>query len=235
MPLAMQVKLLRILQEHCFERIGSNKSISTDVRIIAATHRDVEGEISKGTFREDLYYRLNVFPIEMPALRDRLDDLPILIDELSNRIEQSKGVKIQFLPRALSALAQYQWPGNVRELANLVERMAILSPGGLIDLTDLPAKFISQENLASLTSNDKNEVPDLHQQAIGAIPYLPEEGIDLKEHLVMLERYLIEQALVENNGVVARAAGFLKMRRTTLVEKMRKYGMNKYSHDQAST
>ncbi len=228
MPLAMQVKLLRVLQERSFERIGSNKSIDADVRIIAATHRNLESEIDAGKFREDLYYRLNVFPIEMPALRDRIDDLPLLIDELVSRLARDERMKIRFLPRALSALTQYEWNGNVRELANLIERMTILSPGALIDKKDLPVKFIAQEGLFAVDEVDATlEGEAVEVKESEATTYFTESGIDLKEHLINMERQLIEQALLESHGVVAKAADFLKMRRTTLVEKMRKYGMCK--------
>lgn len=229
MPLPMQVKLLRVLQERCYEKVGSNKSIETNVRIIAATHRDLETEIKEGRFREDLYYRLNVFPIEIPALRDRIEDLPSLLNDLIARIEGTKRACVRFLPRAVAALSRYNWPGNVRELANLVERMAILYPNGMIDVKDLPPKFMQSTSIRHETQNEDplaviNEDEDL---PLGAVPYLPPEGLDLKEHLINTERKLIEKALEENGGVVAHAAEFLKMRRTTLVEKMRKYGIER--------
>ena len=139
MPLAMQVKLLRVLQERCFERVGSNTSTVVDVRIIAATHRNLEQEIENSRFREDLYYRLNVFPLELPALRDRIEDLSVILDELIARTTTE--VKIKFLPKTANILMQYAWPGNIRELANLIERLSILYPGGLIDVEHLPEKF----------------------------------------------------------------------------------------------
>ena len=141
MSLNMQVKLLRVLQERTFERVGSNKSIEADVRIIAATHRNLEEAITEGKFREDLFYRLNVFPIEMPPLRDRVEDIPLLVNELIRRIEHEKRGSVRLTQGAILALCQYNWPGNVRELANLVERLAILFPFGVVDVGDLPEKF----------------------------------------------------------------------------------------------
>ena len=141
MPLAMQVKLLRVLQERQFERVGGNRIISIDVRVISATHRNLEDAIKEERFREDLFYRLNVFPIEMPPLRDRLEDLPLLINELIARIEHEKRGSVRVSPASMMALCQYSWPGNVRELANLIERLAILYPYGVVDVADLPEKF----------------------------------------------------------------------------------------------
>ncbi|WP_162232374.1 sigma-54-dependent transcriptional regulator [Methylogaea oryzae] len=128
MPLSMQVKLLRVLQERSFERVGSNKTIQCDVRVVAATHRNLEDEIRQNRFREDLFYRLNVFPIEIPPLRERVEDLPLLVDELVRRIENERRGSVRFTPAAMGVLQQHHWPGNVRELANLVERLAILYP-----------------------------------------------------------------------------------------------------------
>ena len=141
MPLPMQVKILRVLQERKFERVGGNKSIEADVRVIAATHRDLEAMIAEGKFREDLYYRLNVFPIEMPALRERTEDIPLLINELVMRMEKEKRGSIRFNAAAIMSLCQHDWSGNVRELANLVERMAIMHPHGVIGISELPKKY----------------------------------------------------------------------------------------------
>ena len=143
MSLQMQVKLLRVLQERSFERVGSNKTIRCNVRIIAATHRDLDAAIIAGRFREDLYYRLNVFPLQMPPLRERLDDLPVLIEHLVQRQGHSAGRAIQFDQSAMSCLARNRWPGNVRELANLLERLAILFPAP-DDYCGRPAGPLSQ-------------------------------------------------------------------------------------------
>ena len=138
MSLHMQVKLLRVLQERTFERVGSNKTIHCNVRIIAATHRDLEQAIKEDNFREDLYYRLNVFPIEVPPLRERVEDIPVLVNDLIQRIEHEKRGSVRLTPAAVTALTHYRWAGNVRELANLIERLAILYPYGVVDVADLP-------------------------------------------------------------------------------------------------
>ncbi|MDW2173180.1 sigma 54-interacting transcriptional regulator, partial [Vibrio sp. 1567] len=141
MPMSMQVKLLRVLQERCFERVGGNSTIKVNVRVVAATHRNLESMIEEGTFREDLFYRLNVFPIEMPALKERKQDIPLLLQELMTRLEAEGGQPICFTPRAINSLMEHHWPGNVRELANLVERMIILYPNSLVDVNHLPTKY----------------------------------------------------------------------------------------------
>jgi len=222
MPLSMQVKLLRVLQERSFERVGSNKTMRCDVRIVAATHRDLEEAIRQNRFREDLYYRLNVFPIEVPALRERLEDIPVLVADLTERLKAEKKATVKLTPAALKVLQRYSWPGNVRELSNLIERLAILYADEVVDAADLPDKF-RRGSLAESEvgpSPTPQEGPDFHDLA-----RLPEEGLDLREHLNQLEVELIRQALDECHGVVAHAATLLRMRRTTLVEKMRKYGL----------
>ncbi|HYE37813.1 sigma-54 dependent transcriptional regulator [Methylocaldum sp.] len=225
MPLSMQVKLLRVLQERSFERVGSNKTIQCDVRIIAATHRNLEEEISRNRFREDLYYRLNVFPIEVPSLRDRLEDIPALVEDLTARLKAEKRGDMRLTPAAFRVLQRYHWPGNVRELANLIERLAILYPNNVVDAADLPEKF--QQYVKPEDAVLRHE-PDVGNTVLSeglALARLPEKGLDLREHLNNLECELIKQALDECNGVVAHAANLLRMRRTTLVEKLRKYGL----------
>ncbi|HHJ13529.1 MAG TPA: sigma-54-dependent Fis family transcriptional regulator [Gammaproteobacteria bacterium] len=230
MSLNMQVKLLRVLQERTFERVGSNKSIQADVRIIAATHRDLEQAITEGKFREDLFYRLNVFPIQMPPLRDRVEDIPLLVNELIRRIEHEKRGSVRLTQGAILALCQYNWPGNVRELANLIERLAILYPFGVVDVGDLPEKF-RVDGLGEGRSVLNEELLAAQSQpmelASETEPRLPRDGLDLKEHLSQLEVGFIKQALDDANGVVAQAAKRLGMRRTTLVEKLRKYGLQR--------
>ena len=225
MPLDMQVKILRVLQERSFERIGSNKTIQTDVRIIAATHKDLETMIEEGKFREDLYYRLNVFPIEMPPLRERVEDIPLLLNELITRLENEKRGSIRFNSAAIMSLCRHEWAGNVRELANLVERMAILHPYGVVGVQDLPKKFRHVEESDEDFMLPAASAGGVTVASIDHTALLPVNGIDLKEYLTTLERSLIQQALDDAGGVVARAAEKLKTRRTTLVEKMRKYGM----------
>lgn len=245
MPLAMQVKLLRVLQERTFERVGSNKTIHCDVRVIAATHRSLENEIKENRFREDLFYRLNVFPIEIPALKDRAEDIPLLVNDLIARMEASNRGSVRLTNAALTVLMQHEWPGNVRELANLIERLAIINPKGLVEAADLPEKFqqykVSSEEIIEEIFDDAEPVnPEEEDQqsgqvdviaafegSSGALAQLPEQGIDLKEYLNVLEVDLIRQALNECSGVVAHAAKRLNMRRTTLVEKLRKYDLQR--------
>jgi sigma-54 specific flagellar transcriptional regulator A len=246
MPTAMQVKLLRVLQERTFERVGSNRTIHCDVRVIAATHRYLENEIKENRFREDLFYRLNVFPIEIPALKDRTEDLPLLVNDLVARMEASNRGSVRLTNAAMAMLMQHEWPGNVRELANLIERLAIIKPKGLIDAADLPEKFqhykVPEEVLDGIEVFDMEE-DELSEQgdvistfdgtmktfegAVNNLAQLPEHGIDLKEYLNDLEIDLIQQALNECGGVVAHAAKRLNMRRTTLVEKLRKYDLQR--------
>ncbi len=236
MPLTMQVKLLRVIQERSFERVGSNKSIKSDVRIVAATHRDLEMLIEDGRFREDLYYRLNVFPVEMPPLSSRAEDLPLLVNELITRLEHEKKSSVRLTPAAMMALCNYDWPGNVRELANLMERLTILHPYGVVDAADLPPKMaphgrVLTEGRDEVDANASGSaiplVSGMPQVALNNKPRLPRDGIDLKQHLTDIEISLIEQALDECSGVVAHAANRLKIRRTTLVEKMRKYSIQR--------
>ncbi|MDD5580801.1 MAG: sigma-54 dependent transcriptional regulator [Methylobacter sp.] len=239
MPMAMQVKLLRVLQERTFERIGSNKTLHCDVRVIAATHRYLEREIKENRFREDLFYRLNVFPIEVSPLRDRAEDIPLLVKDLLTRMEASNRGSIRLTNAALAVLMQYKWPGNVRELANLIERLAIIYPKGVVDVVDLPEKFqqyeVPDEIAINTEETDSDDIDLSGQMEIGNNPdgfpasliQLPGQGMDLKEYLNVMEGDLIRQALNECNGVVAHAAKLLNMRRTTLVEKLRKYDLHR--------
>jgi sigma-54 specific flagellar transcriptional regulator A len=230
MSLPMQVKILRVLQERSFERVGSNKTIECSVRIIAATHRDLEHLIKEGNFREDLYYRLNVFPIEVPPLRERVEDIAVLVNDLISRIETEKRGSVRLTPGAVAALSHYQWPGNVRELANLIERLAILYPYGVVDIKDLPEKFREGIDVPSAEGDYSLPIVTMSGDEPGTIesgPRLPKDGIDLKAHLGDVELSLIKQALDESDGVVAHAAKSLNMRRTTLVEKLRKYGIQR--------
>ncbi len=227
MPLNMQVKILRVLQERTFERVGSNRTLSADVRIIAATHKHLEDMIESGDFREDLYYRLNVFPIEMPALRERVEDIPLLINELIARMEKEKRGSLRMNSAAIMSLCRHNWPGNVRELANLVERLAIMHPYGVIGVQELPKKFRYVDDYDENRPVEDTGMPSAIPGLVGldAPALLPVNGIDLKDYLSNLEKQLIQQALDEAGGVVARAAEKLRIRRTTLVEKVRKYGL----------
>jgi sigma-54 specific flagellar transcriptional regulator A len=244
MPLQMQVKLLRVLQERTYERVGGTKLIKCDVRVIAATHRNLETMIEDGQFREDLYYRLNVFPIDSPALRERKEDIPLLLQELVSRLELDNS-QIKFTENAMISLMEHKWAGNVRELSNLVERLMILYPNQLIDLSDLPSKYkhldvedyepdypeelLERDAINALfggADNEDDEDVDNSQDNTLSTE-LPVEGLNLKEYISDLEVSLITQALEQQDWVVARAAEALGMRRTTLVEKMRKYNISK--------
>jgi len=246
MSLPMQVKLLRVLQERIYERVGSNVSSECDVRIIAATHRNLEESIVRGNFRGDLFYRLNVFPIEMPALSERLDDLPELIRDFVKVAAKRGRPALRLLPETLEALAGYSWPGNIRELSNLIERLAILCPDRAVGIGDLPARYRPTDWTAPIaTATLTAEIPQLLASMAGsdeaeseavlpaslwageqdAITRLPEQGVDLRAHLMVIERSLISQALQRSGGTVAHAARLLSLRRTTLVEKLRKLGM----------
>jgi len=225
MPQPMQVKLLRVLQERTFERVGSNHSIECDVRIVAATHQNLETMIEDGTFREDLFYRLNVFPIEMPPLRDRSQDLPELVRLMSASMRSQDRPGVRLTRRAMAALCAYEWPGNVRELGNLMERLAIIKPGAAVDLEDLPERYAANPGDPESVeweepAAEAAEAPEAPDPMV-----LPDGGLDLRAHIGDMEQSLIRQALERTDGVVAQAARLLKMRRTTLVEKLRKYGL----------
>ena len=237
LPLHMQVKLLRVLLEHSYERVGGIRTMKADVRIVAATRHNLEEMMAQGRFREDLYYRLSVFPIEIPPLRERAEDIPLLINALVARLEREQRGSVRFNAAALQSLCRHDWPGNVRGLANLVERMAILHPYAVVSVRELPKKYrhVDEEDEATvLLPQDALSVHGVPLTAEGSdglvapesIP-LPVNGINLKDYLNNLEVSLIEQALSDSNGVVARAADRLQIRRTTLVEKMRKYGIER--------
>jgi sigma-54 specific flagellar transcriptional regulator A len=256
---AMQVKLLRVLQERAFERVGSCTTQSCDVRVIAATHRNLEECIAKGTFREDLFYRLNVVPVEMPPLRERKGDLPYLIASLADRVQAMHGQPVRLKTEAVVALEQYRWPGNVRELSNLLERLAIESAGAPVGVAELPSRYrpagwVAADDIepeldftpryqpayvavdAEIEADSELSPADVDAlleagaelEPVGAPPShgeLPAEGMDLKQYLEDLEHLLIRKALDAANGTVAQAARLLGLRRTTLVEKLRKYGL----------
>ena len=259
MSLQMQVKLLRVLQERRFERLGGNQTKAADLRIVCATHRDLERMTGNGSFRSDLFYRINVFPLEMPALRERCSDLPLLANELISRMTADGHAGISFTADALAAMACHDWPGNVRELANLIERLAILHPGALVSARELPRhlrRHVDENALAAAEASREavagagwpaghpatspGEGPDAAPQGsagassppaaladnlLGHAAFGPGHG--LKDYLSEIEEQLIRKALAESNGTVAEAAKALGMRRTTLVEKLRKFGIDR--------
>jgi sigma-54 specific flagellar transcriptional regulator A len=250
---SMQVKLLRVLQERVFERVGNHVPIRCNVRIIAATHRNLEESIGRGAFREDLFHRLNVFPIDMPPLRKRVEDLPLLARELVAQNVTDGRSKVQLAQRTLAALALHPWTGNVRELGNLIERLSIIACGRIVQIEDLPPKYrppegwvweerqterMDQETAEERVLDDEETLDLLETGAVAGIAAgsssttaadglttLPAAGIDLRAHLLSIERTLVQQALERADGIVAHAARLLNLRRTTLVEKLRKLGI----------
>lgn len=220
----MQVKLLRVLQERSFEPVGSVKSLPADARIVAATHRDLEAAINQGLFREDLFYRLNVFPIPLPPLRERLEDIPALAEHILRRFEAEGRDRVEINAAAMEVMMQYPWTGNVRELQNILERLVILYPSEKVGVAQLPAKILP-DNIA-IPVRSREPLPRVDEQIYSERQVLPADGdIDLKQHLEQIERDLILQSLALSDGVVARAAARLNLKRTTLVEKIKKLGI----------
>jgi DNA-binding NtrC family response regulator len=202
----LQVKLLRVLQEQKFERVGSTRTIGVDIRTIAATNQDLFSAVKKGSFREDLYYRLNVIPIKVPPLRQRRSDIPLLVDFFVKKFGQEKQKRVKgFTSQAMDAVLKYEWPGNVRELENLIERVVILAGGDEIGLDDIPEPVKGRaETIESLGIT------------------IPKSDIPFEHAVEEYEKGLILQALHETNWVKTKAAKLLKMNRTTLIEKMKK-------------
>lgn len=207
----LQSKLLRVLQERQFDRIGGMKTIKIDIRVIAATHQNLKKGVEEGKFREDLYYRLNVIPIEIPPLRERKSDIPLLAHHFLSQFKKNKKLKIQGINgEALGRLMQYHFPGNVRELENMIERIVILSNNEIITLDDLP------EKLQSLP------------ETTGPIPIeIPEDGISLDTAVSEFERTLILQALNKTGWVKNKAAQLLNLNRTTLIEKIKRQNLRR--------
>jgi sigma-54 specific flagellar transcriptional regulator A len=252
MSLDMQVKLLRVLQERTVDPIGGTRQVQVDVRVVAATHRDLETEIAAGRFREDLYYRLNVLPMVTPPLRERNDDVPELLGFFAKKCASYGKQPIRFKTDFMAALQKYPWPGNVRELSNVVDRFSTLYAGQELDLRAIPPTLLPKglvsaqaelqakapllakmemtpppEVLAEMSSaaeseEEENDVEGLIMLAQG-MPQLPPEGLSLKERMAQIERSIIEQALERNAGNVSRTAKLLNLQRTTLIEKINKY------------
>jgi two-component system response regulator PilR (NtrC family) len=209
MPMLLQVKLLRVLQERQIEPVGTTENLPIDVRIIAATHRDLDKAVTEGKFREDLFYRLNVIPIKMPALKERREDIPLLMSHFLDRfVSADRSNEISFAPLTMDLLLGYDWPGNVRELENVIERLVILRGGNEILPEDLPAKIFRSNPLATQTYKTLFELPDL--------------GVDLKQILSDIEDSLIMQAMNRTRGNKNQASKLLTLNRTTLIEKMKK-------------
>jgi DNA-binding NtrC family response regulator len=211
---ALQAKLLRVLQEKEYEPVGGIKPVPVDVRILAATHRDLEKAVAEGTFREDLYYRLNVIPLRIPPLRERRDDIPLLIERFITIFNRKKKQGFHgFEHNALEALLRYPWPGNVRELENLIQRMAIFFPGQKVALDDLPEKY---------RPADYQAAPQEEADASGPSLVLDDNGIDFNRVVNHFENQLIQQALDLTAGNKREAARLLNLKRTTLIEKLKR-------------
>lgn len=208
MPMLLQVKLLRVLQERSFEPVGGSKPVNVNVRVVAATNKDLEEEVSEGRFREDLYYRLNVVELNLPPLRRRQGDIPLLCEYFNNRLEATRGRSIRgFTSEAMDKLKKYRWPGNVRELENVVERLTVFCMDESVEVDDLPEKLLR----ASPSKRSSFDLPD--------------EGVDLRQLLNDLEESMLRQALEKTGWNKNKAATLLSMNRTTLVEKLKKRNM----------
>ena len=247
MPLPLQAKLLRAIESKTIQRVGGAQDIKIDLRLICATHRDLEKKVETGEFRADLFFRINVLPINVPTLAERRTDIPSLQNTLLKNLKVDESQKPIFTPDAITALCKHNWPGNIRELKNVIERACIIFPGKEITGTNVyenllrlkvPTIAEEQNALWEMTS-DLSGITNLEENNLSNSPedYLPHpknyknwfsyyDEIDLRRHLQDVEIVLIEEALDKANNKVALAADKLKLRRTTLIEKMRKYSIN---------
>ncbi len=218
MSLPLQVKLLRVLQERCFERVGGTRTINVDVRIIAATNQDLAQAVQERRFRQDLYYRLHVIPIHIPPLRERRSDIPLLVNHFIAQFNQLRRTEILGIEAdALARMTEEEWPGNIRELENMIERLAVLKRKGWITAGDLP------ESPLKMTTTKANETPEHFIR-------FSDDGINLTKELEHYENRLIGEALRKANGITSRAAQLLQVNRTTLVEKLKRKGFDPKSH-----
>ena len=246
MPLPLQAKLLRAIENRSIQRVGGSEDIKIDLRLICATHRDLEKKVESGEFRADLFFRINVLPINVPSLAERRTDIPSLQSKLLKNLNLEKSVEPIFTPDAITALSKHNWPGNVRELKNVIERACIIFPGKEItssnvyeNLLRLKVPTVAEEQDAiwemtgDLSEINEIEINDINDPE----DFLPHpknyknwftfyDEIDLRRHLQDVEIVLIEEALQKTNNKVALAADKLKLRRTTLIEKMKKYSIN---------
>jgi transcriptional regulator with PAS, ATPase and Fis domain len=214
---ALQVKVLRVIQERQFERIGGIKTINVDVRIIAATNQNLEEAVAMKRFREDLFYRINVIPINLPSLRERGADIPILANHFLTKFNQLKKRKVEKItPAAMDVFVQYSWPGNVRELQNLIEMLVVIKGGGEIDLGDIPPKMLKRQ-----------EMEKMREIKIE----LPKGMVNFNEAVGNFEKELLLRALEKSGGVKNRAAKLLNLNRTTLVEKLKRFDIHNAGQD----
>jgi DNA-binding NtrC family response regulator len=216
MSAALQMKLLRVLQEREFERVGDSHTIKVDVRVIAATNSELGRLVAEGHFREDLFYRLNVIPVQLPPLRERKDDVPLLVEHFLEKFEAARATRpgakpserLTVVQEGMRRLMAYHWPGNVRQLENAIERAVALTAGrSQIDIGDLPV-----------------EVQQAQEAALSAAVMLPENGVDLTALVANIERELIQRSMERTGGNKGRAARLLNLKRTTLVEKLKRLG-----------
>ena len=246
MPLPLQAKLLRAIENRSIQRVGGSEDIKIDLRLICATHRDLEKKVESGEFRADLFFRINVLPINVPSLAERRNDIPSLQSKLLKNLDLEKSVEPIFTPDAITALSKHNWPGNVRELKNVIERACIIFPGKEItssnvyeNLLRLKVPTIAEEQDAIWEmTGDLGEINEIEINDVNdPEDFLPHpknyknwftfyDEIDLRRHLQDVEIVLIEEALQKTNNKVALAADKLKLRRTTLIEKMKKYSIN---------
>jgi len=246
MPMQLQAKLLRAIETRKIQRVGGKNEIELNIRLVCATHQNIEKKIDEGLFRADLFYRINVFPIEIPTLAERKDDIPELVRHILDEIKDTGSTIPNFNESAFSALKEYLWPGNVRELRNLIERAAIIFPGKTIGSQNvkenllkinLPNTKDENNSLWELTSNltEVEEMPDEEFSVPHPNHYKKWfeflDRIDLRRHLSDVENVLIEGALKKNNGSVTKASESLKINRTTLIEKMKKFSIPKIGTD----
>ena len=247
MPLDLQVKLLRVLQERVIDPVGSIGQLNINVRVVAATHQNIIEKIKSGQFREDLYYRLNVIPIEIPALRDRTEDILPLLGHFATNAAASDNTPIKFTENSLRILTEYSWPGNIRELANLIDRFTTLYPGEEVNLTQVAPSMLPEElktkvsklKLTLKSENKEEEMPSIEtsnkledsaenhvEEAIMMAQgwdSIPDGGFGLRDKLKEIEKKFIENALEKSGGNVSKTARLLNMQRTTLIEKINKY------------
>ncbi len=217
----LQVKMLRVLQEKVVEPVGAVKTVKVDVRVIAATHKNLEKEVAESRFREDLFYRLNVVPIHVPPLRDRSDDIPLLVDHFLNKFAEIQGKRVHVDQEILDLFIGYRWPGNVRELENLIERLTVLSDGH-VHRDDIPEKILFGSPDSSSGDSPAVVVPDF-----GNIITNLGEGVDFNQEVDSFENQLILSALDSTGWNKNKAAQLLNLNRTTLVEKIKKKGLER--------
>ena len=203
LPIPLQAKLLRVLQENMYERVGGTGTISIDVRILCATSKNLEEAVEAGSFRQDLYYRLNVIPIHLPPLRERRDDIPVLTHHFLHEFSNKRGIAMEISPEAMQCLIDYSYPGNVRELKNIIERASVLAPEQIIKPEDLPADLL-----------EKNGYKDA------------EESFSISHAVAKTEKQLLVKALARTEGKKGEAAELLGISRKNLWEKMKLYGIS---------